>query len=181
MESTSGNDATVFSVVRYGNVMGSRGSVIPYFRSLTSNSLPITHAEMTRFMITLEQGVNLVWEALSTATCGEIYVKKIPSMKVVDIARAIRPDAVLDIIGIRPGEKLHEQMIGIHDAPFTYDFGQFYKIYPNIVEPKFYEQTLVDLEKFQKTLVTALAIIKIGCPLNPFRIGSKKLMGKNNE
>jgi len=143
----SGSAETIFSVVRYGNEMGSRGSVIPYFRSLNSNRLPITHQDMTRFMITLEEGVELVWKAIEAATCGEIFVKKIPSMRVVDIAAAIRPDADLDFIGIRPGEKLHEQMIGVHDAPFTYDFGQYYTIYPNIIDPEYYQKTLAGGQK----------------------------------
>ena len=92
--------------------MGSRGSVIPFFLSIADKGvLPITDARMTRFMITLEQGVDLVWHAFEDMVGGEIYVKKIPSMKVTDIAAAVAPDARHDIVGIRPGEKLHEQMI----------------------------------------------------------------------
>ncbi|MDA9943683.1 UDP-N-acetylglucosamine 4,6-dehydratase (inverting) [Paracoccaceae bacterium] len=129
----SGAIKTKFSVVRYGNVMGSRGSVIPLFHSLkTKGKLPITHPKMTRFMITLEQGVELVWRALSDAVGGEIYVKKIPSMNIVDIAVAVQEDAELHEIGIRPGEKLHEQMIGFEDAPFTYEYNGYYKILPQI-------------------------------------------------
>jgi UDP-N-acetylglucosamine 4,6-dehydratase (inverting) len=128
----SGSRSTKFSVVRYGNVMGSRGSVIPFFLSQRGRgSLPITDPEMTRFMITLEQGVELVWKALDAMQGGEIFVKKIPSMKVVEIARTISPSAKLDVIGIRPGEKIHEQMIGSEDASNTYDFGYFYKILPD--------------------------------------------------
>lgn len=128
-----GSKATRFGVVRYGNVMGSRGSVIPFFSSLSfSGILPITDERMTRFMITLEQSVNLVWHALDDMVGGEIYVKKIPSMKVVDIARVIAPKAELKIIGIRPGEKLHEQMLGTEDAPFAYDYDGYYKILPAI-------------------------------------------------
>ena len=124
---------TQFSVVRYGNVMGSRGSVIPFFIKLRDKgSLPITHPDMTRFMISLEEGVGLVWEALSDMKGGEIYVKKIPSMKVTDIASAIAPQARLEMIGIRPGEKLHEQMIGIEDAPHTYAYDGYFKILPAI-------------------------------------------------
>lgn len=124
---------TIFSVVRYGNVMGSRGSVIPFFLSLKdTNFLPITHKEMTRFMITLEQGVELVWHAINDMQGGEIYVKKIPSMNVVDIARVIAPKAKHKIIGVRPGEKLHEQMIGIDDAESTYEYLQHFKILPQI-------------------------------------------------
>ena len=124
---------TCFSVVRYGNVMGSRGSVIPFFISIKNmESIPITDAEMTRFMITLEQGVDLVWHAFEDMRGGEIYVKKIPSMKVVDIAKVIAPKAQLKIVGIRPGEKLHEQMIGSEDANFTYEYKKYYKILPQI-------------------------------------------------
>jgi len=124
---------TIFSVVRYGNVMGSRGSVIPFFLSLKhTNILPITHNEMTRFMITLEQGVELVWYAINDMQGGEIYVKKIPSMNVVDIAEVIAPKAKHKIIGVRPGEKLHEQMIGVEDAESTYEYPQHFKILPQI-------------------------------------------------
>ncbi len=125
----AGGSPTRFSVVRYGNVMGSRGSVIPFFLSKRgSGTLPITDPEMTRFMITLEQGVDLVWTALEDMVGGEIYVKKIPSMKVVDIAKVIDPTAKLEIVGIRPGEKIHEQMISLEDAPNTYDCGDYFKI-----------------------------------------------------
>ena len=124
---------TAFSVVRYGNVMGSRGSVIPFFLERAKNGiLPITDGRMTRFMITLEQGVELVWHALEDMRGGEIYVKKIPSMKLLDIARVVAPDAEHQIIGIRPGEKLHEQMIGVEDAPHTYEYPNHYKILPAI-------------------------------------------------
>ena len=124
---------TIFSVVRYGNVMGSRGSVIPYFVSLKNqNVLPITDMLMTRFMISLEQGVSLVWHAFKDMKGGEIYVKKIPSMKVTDIAEVIAPQAKHKIIGIRPGEKLHEQMIGSDDARSTFEFSDYYKILPQI-------------------------------------------------
>ena len=128
-----GSDVTSFSVVRYGNVMGSRGSVIPFFISLTENGiLPITDPKMTRFMITLEQGVNLVWHAFDDMVGGEIYVKKIPSMYIVDIAKAAVPQAKHEVVGIRPGEKLHEQMIGIEDALYTYEYPEHFKILPAI-------------------------------------------------
>jgi len=131
--SYSGNNDARFAVVRYGNVMGSRGSVIPFFQTLADKGvLPITDDRMTRFMITLEQGVELVWHAFKDMIGGEIYVKKIPSMKMTDVARAIAPDARHDIIGIRPGEKLHEQMIGSEDAPHTYEYADHYKILPAI-------------------------------------------------
>lgn len=127
------SNSTNFSVVRYGNVMGSRGSVIPFFLSrVESGELPITDTRMTRFMISLEDGVKLVWHAFDDMFGGEIYVKKIPSMTVVDIARAIAPDAEQPIIGIRPGEKIHEQMIGFEDAPFTFEYEDHYKILPAI-------------------------------------------------
>ena len=131
--SYSGKQDTKFSVVRYGNVMGSRGSVIPFFQSLASTGkLPITDPRMTRFMISLEQGVDLVWHAFDGMVGGEIYVKKIPSMKITDVAHAIAPDAAQEIVGIRPGEKLHEQMIGIEDAPYTYEYDEYFKILPAI-------------------------------------------------
>ncbi len=129
----SGEHGTRFSVVRYGNVMGSRGSVIPFFMSLKGKpSLPITDARMTRFMISLHQGVELVWHAFEDMVGGEIYVKKIPSMKVTEIAQVISPEAEHEIVGIRPGEKLHEQMIGEEDAAFTYEYPEHFKILPAI-------------------------------------------------
>ncbi|GGP00276.1 UDP-N-acetylglucosamine 4,6-dehydratase (inverting) [Stakelama pacifica] len=129
----SGEHGTCFAVVRYGNVMGSRGSVIPFFMSIRdSGRLPITDPRMTRFMISLEQGVELVWHAFDDMVGGEIYVKKIPSMKVTDIARVVAPEAEQHVVGIRPGEKLHEQMIGVEDAPFTYEYDAHFKILPAI-------------------------------------------------
>ena len=124
---------TQFAVVRYGNVMGSRGSVIPFFlkRALTGE-LPITDPSMTRFMITLEQAVDLVWHAFNDMLGGEVYVKRIPSMNITDIAKAVEPSAHQRIIGIRPGEKIHEQMIGLEDAMHTYEYSDYYKILPMI-------------------------------------------------
>ena len=133
--SYTGKQDTSFSVVRYGNVMGSRGSVIPYFKSIKengSNTFPITDERMTRFMITLEEGVELVWKSFEEMIGGEIFVKKIPSMKVVDIAKAISDSPNFENIGIRPGEKIHEQMIGIEDAAYTYEYENYYKILPSI-------------------------------------------------
>jgi UDP-N-acetylglucosamine 4,6-dehydratase/5-epimerase len=131
--SYAGGHITRFGVVRYGNVMGSRGSVLPFFLSLKSKGvLPITDARMTRFMITLEQAVDLVWHAIADMQGGEIYVKKIPSMRVTDIAKAAVPEAEQCIVGIRPGEKLHEQMIGIEDAPYTFEYADHFKILPAI-------------------------------------------------
>jgi UDP-N-acetylglucosamine 4,6-dehydratase (inverting) len=131
--SYSGSHDTRFSVVRYGNVMGSRGSVIPFFLDKrNSESLPITDVNMTRFMITLDQGVDLVWTAFDKMLGGEIFVKKIPSMRVVDIAQVIAPELPHQIIGVRPGEKIHEQMIGPEDSDFTYEYDGYYKILPAI-------------------------------------------------
>lgn len=133
--SYSGDNDTRFAVVRYGNVMGSRGSVIPYFMTLADKGkLPITDDRMTRFMITLEQGVELVFHAFDDMVGGEIYVKRIPSMKVTDVARSIAPNANHEIVGIRPGEKLHEQMIGPEDALHTYEYAEHYKVLPAIHE-----------------------------------------------
>ena len=129
----SSEHGTKFSVVRYGNVMGSRGSVIPFFEQVKSTGkVPITDPRMTRFMISLEQGVKLVWHAFEDMVGGEIYVKKIPSMKITDVATVVAPDALQEVIGIRPGEKLHEQMIGEEDAPSTYEYENHFKILPVI-------------------------------------------------
>ena len=131
--SYAGGHQTTFSVVRYGNVMGSRGSIIPFFMSLKDNDeLPITDPRMTRFMISLEEGVKLVWHAFEDMIGGEIYIKKIPSIKVIDLAELIAPRAKHKIIGIRPGEKLHEQMISNDDASTTYEYSYYYKILPQI-------------------------------------------------
>jgi UDP-N-acetylglucosamine 4,6-dehydratase/5-epimerase len=129
----AGTHNTRFSVVRYGNVMGSRGSVIPFFMNQAETGvLTITDTRMTRFMITLEQGVELVWHAFEDMLGGEIYVKKIPSMSITDIAKAISPNAEHKIIGVRPGEKIHEQMIGMEDAPYTFSYPGHFKILPMI-------------------------------------------------
>jgi UDP-N-acetylglucosamine 4,6-dehydratase/5-epimerase len=129
----AGGHNTRFAVVRYGNVMGSRGSVIPFFHSMAGRgSLPITDPAMTRFMVTLEQGVELACHTLEDTEGGEIYVRKGPSMKVTDIARAVDAQAGLKIIGIRPGEKLHEQMISAEDALHTYEYDDYFKILPAI-------------------------------------------------
>jgi len=131
--SYAGGHDTRFAVVRYGNVMGSRGSVIPFFMSIRDKGvLPITDERMTRFMISLEEGVELVWHAFDDMEGGEIYVKKIPSMKVTDLARVVAPEARQEIVGIRPGEKLHEQMISAEDAYYTYEYSEHFKILPVI-------------------------------------------------
>ena len=133
--SYTGSHNTIFSVVRYGNVMGSRGSVIPFFMSVAKDGiLPITDNRMTRFMISLEEGVELVWHAFDDMKGGEIYVKKIPSMKVTDVATAVDEKCKQEEVGIRPGEKLHEQMIGPEDALYTYEYQSHYKILPSINE-----------------------------------------------
>jgi UDP-N-acetylglucosamine 4,6-dehydratase/5-epimerase len=128
-----GAGATRFAVVRYGNVVGSRGSVVPYFKQLAPGGvLPITDERMTRFWITLDQGVRFVLSSLERMQGGELYVPKIPSMRVVDLARAMAPNARLDTVGIRPGEKLHEEMISASDARSTLDLGDRYVIQPEL-------------------------------------------------
>ena len=130
--SIKGENPIRFSVVRYGNVMGSNGSVIPFFIEKSKNGiLPITHPEMTRFNISIEEGVNLVLYALKNAFGGELFVPKIPSYNILDLAKAISPDCKLEIVGIRPGEKLHEEMINSSDSFNTYDIGDKYVILPN--------------------------------------------------
>jgi UDP-N-acetylglucosamine 4,6-dehydratase (inverting) len=131
--SYSRKDETSFSVVRYGNVMGSRGSVIPFFMSIKDQKfIPITDERMTRFMMPLDNGVELVWKAFDDMEGGEVYVKKIPSIKITDIAKVIAPKSKFKIIGIRPGEKMHEQMISIEDSYYTYEYSDYFKILPQI-------------------------------------------------
>jgi UDP-N-acetylglucosamine 4,6-dehydratase len=128
-----GNRDVRFSVVRYGNVMGSRGSVIPFFMSKREeNTLPITDPQMTRFNITLEQGVDLVLFALENMWGGEIFVPKIPSYRITDVARAVAPHAEQKVIGIRPGEKIHEEMITETDAINSLEFGNYFVILPSM-------------------------------------------------
>lgn len=129
-----GIDGTTFSVVRYGNVAGSRGSIIPIFRDIIKNGgceLPITDSRMTRFWITLEQGVELVFKALNESKGGETYISKIPSFHINDLAYAMLPDAKLKEIGIREGEKLHEVMVTKDDSRLSYEYENHYIIYPN--------------------------------------------------
>ncbi len=129
--SYAGGKKTRFSVVRYGNVVGSRGSVVPFFQAkAAAGVLPITDERMTRFWITLQQGVDFVLSSLQTMRGGELFVPKIPSMRVTDLAKAIAPDARLEFVGIRPGEKLHEEMISLDDARRTIDVGDRYVIQP---------------------------------------------------
>ena len=142
---------TKFSVVRYGNVMGSRGSVIPFFiKQKETGVLPITDERMTRFMITLEDAVELVWQAFDDMVGGEIYIKKIPSMKVTDLAKAVDERSTQEIVGVRPGEKLHEQMISEEDSQHTYEYGGYYKILPSINEWSSCEERIKDGKKVQE-------------------------------
>lgn len=135
-----------FSVVRYGNVLGSRGSVVPFFlQKRQTGELPITHADMTRFNITLQEGVDLVYHALKNAWGGELYVPKIPSYKITTLADAMGPDCKKPVVGIRPGEKLHEEMITETDSLNTYDCGKYYVILPST--PQWNEQDWV--KKFE--------------------------------
>ena len=127
-------DGTIFSVVRYGNVVGSRGSVIPFFlKQRAKGVLPITDPRMTRFWITLKQGVNFVLDCMEKMVGGELFVPKIPSMKILDLVKAIAPECKSEIVGIRPGEKLHEVMITKDDARRTIDVGDFYIIQPDFL------------------------------------------------
>jgi UDP-N-acetylglucosamine 4,6-dehydratase/5-epimerase len=127
-----GHDHTIFSVVRYGNVVGSRGSVIPFFLKCREKGvLPITDPRMTRFWITLEQGVDFVLQSLETMVGGELFVPKLPSMNIMDLAKAIAPESAVDIIGIRPGEKLHEVMIPRDEALRSIEFERHYIIQPD--------------------------------------------------
>ncbi|MBR8462243.1 UDP-N-acetylglucosamine 4,6-dehydratase (inverting) [Campylobacter sp. faydin G-24] len=131
----TGAKKTRFAVVRYGNVVGSRGSVVPLFKRLIADGvkeLPITHGDMTRFWITLEQGVNFVLKNFERMKGGEIFIPKIPSMTMLDLARALAPNLGVKIIGIRPGEKMHEMMISRDDAHLTYEFSDHYVISPSI-------------------------------------------------
>ena len=127
--SYSGEHGTKFSVVRYGNVVGSRGSVVPFFKERAkSGELPITDFRMTRFLITLSEAVETVLYTFKKMQGSEIFVKQIPSVKIVELAKALAPNAKLEEIGLRPGEKLHEQLIGEDEAQYTYKFDGYYKI-----------------------------------------------------
>lgn len=130
----TGEEGTVFSIVRYGNVAGSRGSVIPIFENIIKNGgtqLPITDSRMTRFWITLEEGVELVFKALEESKGGETYISKIPSFYITDLARAMLPGCIIKEIGIREGEKLHEVMVTRDDSRLTYEYDKHYIVYPN--------------------------------------------------
>ncbi len=153
-----------FSVVRYGNIMGSRGSVIPYFLKLRENGniLPITHRDMTRFNILLSEGVEIVLFAIDNALGGEIFVPKIPSYKILDVAKAIAPKHKIKEIGIRPGEKLHEEMITETDSFHTIEFGNYYAILPSVTF-KNREEYLIHHEA------------------NPVKVGFRYNSGENSE
>lgn len=154
--SYAGGHETRMAVVRYGNVMGSRGSVIPFFMSIKdTGELPVTDERMTRFMISLEEGVELVWHAFEDMEGGEIYVKKIPSMKVTDLARVVAPDAAQKVVGIRPGEKLHEQMISAEDSYTTFEYLEHYKILPVINNWATCEKRIKDGKKVPEGFVYA--------------------------
>ena len=144
-----GREATIFSVVRYGNVAGSRGSVIPLFKKLkSSNFFPITSKKMTRFNITLEEGVNFVIFCLNKMWGGEIFVPKIPSYRILDLAKAINPNAKIKIKGVRPGEKIDEEMISVNDAYNTLENKKYYVIIPN---SKFLDWNIKDYKKSDKS------------------------------
>lgn len=144
-----GNAKLTFSVVRYGNVMGSNGSVMPFFMNKAKEGvLPITDPQMTRFNISLKDGVEMVLHALETAWGGELFVPKIPSYKIMDVAKAIAPGAEYKIVGIRPGEKIHEEMITSSDSFMTYDLGKYYAILPQL--PIWDMQEFIDHFKARK-------------------------------
>lgn len=132
--SYSGHHETRFSVVRYGNIVGSRGSVIPFFieQMKANKNFTVTDKRMTRFFTTLDVAIDQVIHALEDTTGGEIYVRKCPSIKITDITKSLDPDRKVDFIGIRPGEKMHEQMISSSDSYYTYDYEKYYKILPSI-------------------------------------------------
>jgi UDP-N-acetylglucosamine 4,6-dehydratase len=137
-----GRDDTIFSVVRYGNVVGSRGSVIPFFlQQKPTGVLPVTDARMTRFWITLEKGVDFVLDCLDRMVGGELFVPKIPSMNIMDLARAIAPECKTEIVGIRPGEKLHEIMVPTDDARRTLEYNDYYLIQPDF---KYWDRRFVN-------------------------------------
>lgn len=138
-----GTNPIKFSVVRYGNVMGSNGSVIPFFMNKkASGKLPITDPTMTRFNISLQGGVDMVMHAMEHAWGGEIFIPKIPSYGILDVAKAVAPNCEIEIVGIRPGEKIHEEMITASDSFYTYDLGKYYTILPSV--PKF------NIEEYKK-------------------------------
>ncbi len=144
-----GSNPIKFSVVRYGNVMGSNGSVMPFFiKKKSEGKLPITDASMTRFNISLQGGVDMVMHAIEHAWGGEIFIPKIPSYKITDVATAVAPNCIQEIVGIRPGEKIHEEMITSSDSFYTYDLGKYYTILPSV--PNFKLNDYITSFKAQK-------------------------------
>ena len=146
-----------FSVVRYGNVIGSRGSVVPYFNKIIKNKirfLPITHKSMTRFWINIEQGIKLVEKSFARMIGGEIFIPIIPSIRIVDLAKAMAPNLKHKIVGIRPGEKIHETMCSREDAPYVYKFKDHYVIAPS-------SQIYKSINKYRKNKIN-----EIGKPVN---------------
>ena len=151
-----GNNKTKFAVVRYGNVMGSRGSVIPFFISKSKKNIYQLLIKEYQFMISLEDAVKLVWHSLEFMFGGEIFVKKIPSMNILDIARSVSPSSKIKLIGIRPGEKLHEQMIGQDDARFTYEYSDHFKILPDyLMKSKLIKKLLAKVKKYTKFIYSS--------------------------
>jgi len=150
----SGSQSTVFAVVRYGNVMGSRGSVIPFFLKLNKNEkFPITNLQMTRFMISVEESIKMVFFAMENSIGGEIFIKKSPSIKIADLAKYINPIAVLKVVGERAGEKIHEQMMGSDESKFAYEFKDYYIIIPSIIEKEKFSKIIRLGKKVQESFV----------------------------
>ncbi|MDG2146997.1 MAG: UDP-N-acetylglucosamine 4,6-dehydratase (inverting) [Flavobacteriaceae bacterium] len=147
-----GRSSISFSVVRYGNVMGSKGSVIPFFMKMKKNGLiPITDPKMTRFNITLKESIEIIFYAIENSLGGELFVPKIPSYNIMELAEAIAPNIKKEIIGVRPGEKIHEEMISTSDSDFTYDIGKYYITLPNskYIKPEIYSEKY-NLKKVRK-------------------------------
>jgi UDP-N-acetylglucosamine 4,6-dehydratase/5-epimerase len=165
-----GRDHTRFSVVRYGNVVGSRGSVIPFFmKKKDEGVLPITDPRMTRFWITLDQGVDFVLKCLEIMVGGELFVPKIPSMNIMDLARAIAPDCDTEIVGIRPGEKLHEIMIPIDEARNAVEFDNYY-----VIKPQFhFFQRRFNIRNLSRPVPDSF---EYHSGTNPWRLSSKELL-----
>jgi UDP-N-acetylglucosamine 4,6-dehydratase/5-epimerase len=139
----SGHHATRFAAVRYGNVVGSRGSVVPLFLAMRKHGvLPVTDPRMTRFWITIEQGVDFVLKGFQRMRGGEIFVPKIPSMRVVDLARAIGPECRIETVGIRPGEKLHETLVSEDDARLALEYDEYFAILPSVEAANFHREPL---------------------------------------
>jgi len=148
------NQSTVFSIVRYGNVMGSRGSVIPFFLSLNKNEkFPITNLQMTRFMIPVEESLKMVFIALEKSIGGETFIRKSPSIKITDLAKYINPKTKFKVVGERAGEKIHEQMIGSDESKFVYDFKDYYIIFPAIINLKIFSKIIKTGKRVKKGFV----------------------------